>query len=42
MCQALNLKIINGRFGKDKGVGKLTFNSNQVTIDYFIVSPGFI
>ena len=44
MCQALNLKIVNGRFGTDKGVGKLTFNSNQgnSTIDYFIVSTGFI
>ena len=40
-CQIQNLNILNGRFGHDKGIGKLTcFNRNQgkSTIDYAVIS----
>ena len=42
LCQIQNLNILNGRFGHDKGIGKLTcFNRNQGkrTIDYAVISP---
>ena len=41
MCKALNLKIVNGRIGKDKGLGALTFG-NRSTIDYAIVSSDLL
>ena len=39
-CQALDLKIVNGRFGSDKEVGNFTcFNANgKSVVDYAIVS----
>ena len=38
-CQALDLKIINGRFGNDKSVGRYTCYSNgESTVDYAITS----
>ena len=42
LWQIQNLNILNGRFGHDKGIGKLTrFNRNQgkSTIDYAVMSP---
>ena len=41
MCKALNLKIVNGRIGKDNGLGALTFG-NRSTIDYAIVSSDLL
>lgn len=40
LCQSSELKIVNGRFGSDKGIGRYTcfnYNGNSV-IDYAIVS----
>ena len=37
ICKNNNLFILNGRFGKDKGIGNYTFRSTSV-IDYTIVS----
>ena len=42
LCQALDLKIVNGRFGSDRGVGDFTCYNNKggcSVIDYTIVSP---
>ena len=42
LCEIKNLNILNGRFGHDKGIGKLTyFNRNQGNskIDYAVLSP---
>ena len=43
-CKVNNMKIVNGRFGSDKGIGELTFNSTRgsSTIDYCVVSPNLI
>ena len=40
-CKVSNMKIVNGRFGSDKGIGEPTFNKLQCksTIDYCIVTP---
>ena len=40
LCQCLDLKIVNGRCGSDKGIGKLTFHgpNGSSLIDYCIVS----
>ena len=39
-CKVSNMKIVNGRFGSDKGIGELTFKKphGKRTIDYCIVS----
>ena len=38
-CQALDLKIVNGRFGSDKNVGQYTCYSNgESTVDYAVVT----
>ena len=41
LCISLNLKILNGRFGDDKGIGKYTCTSvrGSSTIDYAVASP---
>ena len=43
-CKLYDLKIINGRFGADKGIGELTFNgpTGNSTIDYCITSTNFV
>ena len=36
------MKIVNGRFGSDRGIGSFTFNGSKdrnSTIDYCIASP---
>jgi len=38
LCKGLNLLILNGRAGIDKGVGQLTCK-NASLVDYFICSP---
>ena len=41
-CKVSNMKIVNGRFGHDKGIGDFTFNGTRdrnSTIDYCLVSP---
>lgn len=44
LCKNLNIKIINGRFGSDTGIGEYTFHSPQgeSTIDYAIASPSLL
>ena len=45
LCKSLNITIVNGRFGKDKGVGKFTCQSHNKgfsTIDYAIASPSML
>ena len=39
-CKVSNMRIVNGRFGSDKGIGELTFKKplGRSTIDYCIVS----
>ena len=37
MCRSLNLIIINGRFGKDRQIGKKTCKDSS-TVDYIILS----
>ena len=37
MCRSLNLIIMNGRFGKDKQIGKKTCKDSS-TVDYIIIS----
>ena len=41
LCKMLDIKIVNGRFGKDSNIGDFTcFATNgKSCIDYFIVSP---
>ena len=43
-CQALNIKIINGRTGQDNAVGEFTFKNTigKSTIDYCIASQMFL
>lgn len=38
MCKSLDMYIVNGRIGKDREIGCLTFNETS-TIDYAVVSP---
>ena len=38
LCKTHNLQILNGRVGKDEGVGKYTTKNNSV-IDYAIAPP---
>ena len=38
MCKTHNLQILNGRVGKDEGVGKYT-TKNESVIDYAIAPP---
>ena len=40
MCRSLNLIIMNGRFGKDKQIGKKTCKDSS-TVDYIIISTNF-
>ena len=44
MCKITDLKILNGRVGKDKNVGKLTCMTGmgQSCVDYCIASPEFM
>ena len=39
LCQTMNLRILNGRFGIDKGVGEFTCHTSngESTVDYIIV-----
>ena len=41
LCKATDLKIVNGRLGKDKNVGNFTCFNNfgKSVVDYVIVSP---
>ena len=41
LCKCLDVKILNGRFGADKGIGAYTCTSTRgaSTIDYAIASP---
>ena len=43
-CKAHNLRLCNGRFGDDKGVGKFTYigHNGKSVIDYVIMSPSLI
>ena len=39
-CRATGLKLVNGRYGEDKGIGDFTcYNNGKSVIDYAIVSP---
>ena len=43
ICQSFDLKIVNGRFGSDKGVGSFTFynkNGGESVVDNVIASVG--
>merc|ERR1712228_983267 len=44
LCQTLNLRILNGRFGSDKGVGGFTCHTpkGESTVDYIIISDSLI
>ena len=44
LCQTLNLRILNGRFGSDKGVGGFTCHTQkgESTVDYIIISDSLI
>ena len=45
LCKSLNVKIINGRFGDDKGIGKLICDAlyrGASTIDYALVVNPYI
>ena len=44
LCQTINLKILNSRFGSDKGVGDFTCHkpNGESTVDYIIVSDSLI
>jgi hypothetical protein len=44
LCQAFNLKVVNGRFGSDIGVGEFTYETarGKSTIDYIIMSSGML
>ena len=44
LCQTMNLRILNGRFGLDKGVGGFTCHTSNgdSTVDYIIVSDNLI
>ena len=41
LCQMMNIKIVNGRFGSDCGIGDFTCQnaSGKSTVDYVIASP---
>ena len=45
-CQEGNFRILNGRVGKDKGVGEVTFSSHvgskPSVIDYVMMSPDYM
>ena len=38
-CKSLSLVIMNGRFGKDKNLGKITNMRSKTTVDYCISDP---
>ena len=44
LCQTMNLRILNGRCGQDKGVGEFTCHTTngESTVDYIIVSDSLI
>ena len=44
MCMFSSLKIVNGRFGSDRGVGNLTCHKprGKSTVDYCLVSDGLL
>lgn len=39
-CKTLNLRIVNGRVGSDKGIGNFTTRNNTV-VDYLLACPNF-
>ena len=41
LCQSIGVNILNGRFGKDLGIGKTTCD-NKSTIDYAVASPAIM
>ena len=42
-CRNTDLKLVNGRFGNDRGVGQLScISGNGSTIDYVIASPAIL
>ena len=44
LCKSLNLRIINGRFGSDKGLGEFTCHTprGETVVDYIIISDSLI
>ena len=44
LCQTMNLRILNSRFGPDKGLGEFTCHTSngESTVDYIIVSDSLI
>ncbi len=45
MCKCMDLKIVNGRFGSDKGIGDFTCHTTRggkSVVDYVIASPSLM